>query len=162
MVAKLRVLFFFLPLLSFAQTGPGIALYTTGTEQGMGFRSSKEYRFAIDARLAKASFYSDKSKNSSFASELSLVWRVVRYEKVRFHVGLGYKADWSFPNDHRQGIIVPVGVEAFPFPFQNAGLFFESAPNALWDKAGNWSGAIRTAAGFIFYFLRSSKPNTEQ
>lgn len=111
----------------------------------------------MDVRIVKASFYSDRAKNSSFGSEFSFVYRLVKYEKVRFHVGLGYKAEWNFPNDHRQGLVVPVGVEAFPFPFQNAGLFFESAPYVLIDKAGNAVSGIRTAAGFVFYFVKKLK-----
>lgn len=142
------------------RTGIGVALYPTGTEAGIGIRTSKENRLIIDARIAKASFFTDKTKNSSFGSEFSFVYRVVKYEKVRFHLGVGYKAEWNFPNDHKHGVVVPIGVEAFPFPFQNAGLFFESAPYALIDKAGNAISGIRTAAGFIFYFVRKQKETT--
>ena len=138
-------------------TGIGIALYPTGTEAGIGIRSSKDNRLIIDARITKASFYSDRTKNYSFGSEFSFVYRMIKYEKLRFHIGAGYKAEWNFPNDHRHGLVVPIGVEAFPFPFQNAGLFFESAAYALIDKNRNAISGIRTAAGFVFYFLRKQK-----
>lgn len=153
-------------LLSFpaaSQTGIGIGLYPTGTETGFGIRSSKEARFAADARITRANVFNEKNKTSSFVTELSMIYRVVKLERVRFHVGLGYKADWNLNESHKHGVIVPVGVEAFPFPFQNAGLFFEAAPfyvadfNAKKDNAG-----IRTAAGFVFYFpVKVKKSKTE-
>lgn len=145
-----------------SQTGAGIGIYPTGTETGIGFRSGKESRLALDARLARASLYSDKAKSSSFATELSLVYRIVKYERLRFHSGLGYKADWNFPASHKHGLIIPIGVEAFPFPFQNAGLFFEAAPFALLDMQHNYSGGLRTAAGFVFYFNKPFKENKQE
>jgi len=142
-----------------AQTGPGIGLYATGSETGIGFRSGKESRWVLDARVAKANIYSEKSKASSLTSEISAVCRVVKLEKVRFHLGLGYKAEWNLNAGHRHGTVIPIGVEAFPFPFQNAGLFFEAAPFIMSDQEQNYYSGIRTAAGFIFYFPR--KPKTE-
>lgn len=158
--------FWFLIVLTFcttrvsSQTGIALAFYTTGTEQGLGFRSAKDSRCAADIRIAKPVFYTDRTKNSSFSSEVSCIVRLVRMERLRFHVGLGYKADWYFPQDHRQGLVIPLGVEAFPFPFQNAGLFFESAPFALADRSGHLVAGIRTAAGFVFYFPRTVKTQT--
>src|ERR1700759_5365563 len=114
--------------LSFAQTGPGIAILPTGTETGLGFRSSRDTHWALDVRATRANFYSEKNKTSSFVTEVSAVCRVIRLEKVKLHIGVGYRGDWNFTETNRHGIVVPVGVEAFPFPFQNAGLFFEAAP----------------------------------
>ena len=158
----LKVLF---PILMFlfsvpasSQTGIGVGLYPTGTETGFGIRTSKETRFAGDARITRANIFSDKTKSSSFVTELSLICRVVKLEKVRFHVGLGYKADWNLVESHKHGVIVPIGVEAFPFPFQNAGLFFEAAPFYVIDALAQKDNAgIRTAAGFVFYFPVKAK-----
>jgi hypothetical protein len=140
-----------------AQTGPGIGLYATGSETGIGFRSSKETRWLLDARLTKANIYSEKNKASTFASELSAVYRVVKLEKVRFHIGIGYKAEWNLNDQNRQGLVVPIGAEAFPFPFQNAGLFFEAGFFALSDPHQHYYSGIRTAAGFVFYFLKKAR-----
>ena len=138
---------------AFSQTGIGIGLYPTGTETGFGIRTSKEARLAVDARITRANmFFSEKSKVSSFVTELSLVCRVVKLEKVRFHVGLGYKTDWNLNEKNKYGLIVPVCVEAFPFTFQNAGLFFEAAPFYVSDFVSRDNGGIRTTAGFVFYF----------
>src|SRR4051812_30508778 len=109
---------FFIALFSIgllqAQTGPGVGLYPTGSETGFGFRLSKDARFTWDARVARAQFYQDRSRASGFVTENSLICRIVKLEKVRFHVGLGWKAEWSFSSANRHGLIVPVGVEAFP------------------------------------------------
>lgn len=160
----MRLLFFTLGILItglyYAQTGRGIGLYATGTETGIGFRSGKETRWVIDVRLAKANIYSERSKASSVTSELSAVCRLVKLEKVRFHLGLGYKAEWNIHAEHRHGAVIPVGVEAFPFPFQNAGLFFEAAPFMMSDPNQNYYSGIRTSAGFVFYFLRKPKKDT--
>lgn len=156
--------FFLIPLFTLwslsadSQTGIGVGLYPTGTETGFGIRTSKETRFAGDARITRANVFSDKTKVSSFVTELSLICRVVKLERVRFHVGLGYKADWNLVENSKHGLIVPVGVEAFPFPFQNAGLFFEAAPFYVIDPATQKDNAgIRTAAGFVFYFPTKAK-----
>jgi hypothetical protein len=146
------LIFLFIGCSGLTQTGIGIGIYPTGTETGLGFRSGKETRWAIDGRIAKANLYSEKTKASSFVSEVSLICRVVKLEKVRFHVGLGFKGDWSFSETNKQGPIFPIGVEAFPFPFQNAGLFFEAAPFYVTDKNAHYYTGIRTAAGFVFYF----------
>lgn len=158
------------PVLAFAllsstavsQTGIGIGLYPTGTETGFGIRTSKETRFAGDARITRANVFNEKSKTSSFVTELSLICRVVKLERVRFHVGLGYKADWNLNETHKHGVLVPVGVEAFPFPFQNAGLFFEAAPFYVSDFISKDNAGIRTAAGFVFYFPVKPKKVTTQ
>lgn len=154
------LLFISIPAVS--QTGIGIGLYPTGTETGFGIRSSKETRFAGDARITRANIFNEKSKASAFVTELSLIYRVVKLERLRFHVGVGYKADWNLNETHKHGIIVPVGVEAFPFPFQNAGLFFEAAPFYVSDFISKDNAGIRTAAGFVFYFpLKTKKIKTE-
>ena len=133
------------------QTGPGIAFYPTGTEAGLGFRSSKDSRWALDVRATRANFYSESNKTSSFVSEVSAVFRIVKLEKVRLHLGLGYRADWNFTETHKHGVVMPLGVEAFPFPFQNAGLIFEVAPFFVSDFDKSSQFGMRTVAGFVFY-----------
>lgn len=133
------------------QTGPGIALYPTGTEAGLGLRSSKDTRWALDIRATRANFYSEKNKTSSFVSEISAVCRIVKLEKVRLHLGIGYRADWNFTETHKHGLVMPLGVEAFPFPFQNAGLIFEVAPFFVSDFDKSSQFGMRTVAGFVFY-----------
>lgn len=142
----------------FSQHGPGIGVFPTGTEIGLSFRSAKDTRFAFDARVARALFNSDKTKTTSFVSEVSVICRVIKLEKVRFFVGTGARADWNFTDRHRYGISIPVGVEAFPFPFQNAGLFFEVAPYFVSDfRSNNNNAGFRAASGFIFYFPVKAK-----
>ena len=107
-----------------SQTTVGIGIYPTGTETGLGFRLNKDKRLSLDTRITKANLYSNASSTSSFISEASVIYRLVRLEKVRFHMGLGFRSNWNFTTTHKHGAIIPSGVEAFPFPFQNAGLFF--------------------------------------
>jgi hypothetical protein len=135
--------------------GSGIGIYPSGTETGLGWRSGKDTRWVLDARIAKANVIT-KPETGSFINELSLSRRVVYYEKARFHIGLGVRADWNYGNQmsHRYGIVVPIGVEAFPFPFQTAGLFFEAAPFCTFAENNRSNIGIRTVGGFIFYFLR--------
>lgn len=143
--------------LAFSQTGIGIGIYPTGTETGLGIRTSKNARWMGDLRITKANFYSNPAL-SSFINEASLVCRVIQLEKVRFHVGLGLRAEWNFGGkNNKYGGVIPIGVEAFPFPFQNAGLFFESAPFFTHDLNSTYYGGIRTVAGFIFYFPTKEK-----
>lgn len=151
----------FLNVPVFSQTGIGIGLYPTGTETGFGIRTSKESLFAGDFRIARANVFNEKSKTSSFVTEVSCIYRAVKLEKLRFHVGLGYRADWNLNENHKHGVIIPVGVEAFPFPFQNAGLFFEAAPFYVSDFQAHSkdNAGIRTAAGFVFYFPLKNKNN---
>lgn len=157
-----QLFFLFLTTIAVSKTGIGIGLYPTGTETGFGLRTSKETRFAGDARITRANIFNEKSKASAFVTELSLICRMVKLERVRFHVGLGYKADWNLNETHKHGVIVPVGVEAFPFPFQNAGLFFEAAPFYVSDFSSKDNAGIRTAAGFVFYFPVKSKTASTQ
>lgn len=136
-----------------SQTTIGVGIYPTGTETGLGLRLNKDKHLSLDARVTRANFYSDsKTGQSSFLTELSAIYRLVLLEKVRFHLGLGFRADWNFVTSYKYGAVVPVGVEAFPFPFQNAGLFFEAAPFFVSDIHSKWTGGIRTVAGFVFYF----------
>lgn len=154
---KLILLFaFILPKLN-AQTSLGIGIYPTGTETGLGFRSSKESRLIADVRISKANFYSNQAQ-SSFISEASAVFKLVHLEKIRFHIGIGARTEWNFGGKkNKYGGVIPIGVEAFPFPFQNAGLFFESAPFFTHDLEHVYSAGIRTVAGFLFYFPLKEK-----
>lgn len=137
------------------QTSVGLGLYPTGTEAGLGFRLNKDKRLSCDARIAKANFYS-KPNVSSCITELSAIWRVILLEKVRLHLGLGFRTEWNPDSRHKVGGVIPVGVEAFPFSFQNAGLIFEVAPFYAGDDHSNWSAGIRTVAGFVFYFPKQN------
>lgn len=146
---------------SFAQspkTGIGLGIYPTGTETGFGFRSSRDNRWVVDIRATRANVFT-KPNSGSFVNEASLLYRVAYYEKIRFHLGVGGRADWNFAEgqSHRYGFVTPLGVEAFPFPFQHAGLFFEAAPFCTWASSGTTNMGIRTVAGFVFYFLKKDK-----
>ncbi|MFI5203513.1 MAG: hypothetical protein ACHQF2_03365 [Flavobacteriales bacterium] len=146
-----------------AQYGPGIGIYPTGTETGLGFRSGKDTRLALDLRITRANMFSQPG-TSTFVTECNLIYRAVRLEKVRFHLGIGYKADWNLNSDaDKHGVNLPIGVEAFPFAFQNAGLFFEASPFGIYDANDNFHYGIRTVAGFVFYFPKKSaeKPITQ-
>ncbi len=136
-----------------SQTSVGIGLYPTGTEAGLGFRLNKDKKVALDARITRANLYSDqKVGQSNFLIELSAVYRIVLLERVRFHLGLGFRGDWNLVTSDKYGAVMPLGVEAFPFPFQNAGLIFEAAPFYVSDLHSKWVAGIRTMAGFVFYF----------
>lgn len=147
-------------------TGIGIALFPTGTDVGLGIRTNKNKKWVLDARIAKANFYT-QGNQSSFTNEASAVCRVVKLEKVRFHAGIGVRTEWHWGPDNRYGLVAPLGVEAFPFPFQNAGLFFEVAPfftessgfflHNMTGKGSNYVAGLRTVAGFVFYFPRKDR-----
>lgn len=155
----LLFLFFGYTLILKCQTSAGIAFYPTGTEAGLGFRLNKDKRISADARVTKANFYSSNNTPSTFISEISAIYRLVLLEKVRFQIGLGFRSDWNFTTKHKHGAVVPIGVEAFPFPFQNAGLIFEVAPYYETDDKANWQGGMRTVAGFVFYFPTKKTQN---
>jgi hypothetical protein len=168
----MKKLLFLLTILSFSlanvaisqDTRFGIGFYPTGTEVGIGYRSAKQTRFAFDLRATKANFYSNP-QNGTMINEASAVYRIFFYEKVRMHMGLGFRADWNFSkaHDHRLGIVMPIGVEAFPFPFQNAGLIFEVAPYCTSDRSGdNLNLGMRTIAGFVFYIVKKEKNETSK
>lgn len=150
---------FITALTSKSQTTVGIGIYPTGTETGLGFRLNKDKHLSLDARVTKANLYSDAKLISSFLSEISAIYRLVLLEKVRFHIGVGFRGNWNFTNTNKYGAIIPIGVEAFPFSFQNAGLFFEAAPFFETDQTANWQGGVRTVAGFVFYFPKKIKKN---
>lgn len=145
-----------------SQTTIGIGIYPTGTETGLGFRLNKDKHFSLDTRVTKANLYSNASSPSSFLSEVSAIYRLILLEKVRFHLGIGFRSNWNFSSTHKHGVVIPIGVEAFPFPFQNAGLFFEAAPFFETDTKQNWQGGIRTVAGFVFYFPKKLKKTTNE
>lgn len=135
-----------------SQTSVGLGFYPTGTEAGLGFRLNKEKHVSLDARITKANLHSSNTTSSSFVSEISGIYRLIFLEKVRFHMGIGFRSNWNFTLNHKHGVVVPTGVEAFPFPFQNAGLIFEVAPFFETDDKLTWQGGMRTVAGFVFYF----------
>lgn len=149
----ITVLFVFLSftLSGLAQTGVGIGIYPTGTETGLGFRSGKNSRFFVEGCITKANLY-NKPLASSALSEIAMGVRVVKLEKVFLNVGLGIRGEWNSNKNNKIGAIIPVSIEAFPFPFQNAGLFFGAAFFYTSDLDKDYYVGIRTAAGFVFYF----------
>jgi hypothetical protein len=158
------LLFYFLLILSHiskSQTSVGVGIYPTGTEMGLGFRLNKDKKLCLDARLTRANFYSSPGI-SSFVTELNAVYRVVFLEKVRFHIGFGARTDWNFSTSHKLGGVMPIGVEAFPFSFQNAGLFFEVAPFYVTDHDSKYNAGFRTVAGLVFYFPKRSPAKSNQ
>ena len=149
-------------LISKSQTTVGIGLYPTGSEAGLGFRLNKDKRVSFDARVAKASIYSSSTIPSVFVTELNFIYRAILLEKVRFHTGIGFRSDWNLTQTHKHGAIIPIGVEGFPFSFQNAGIFFEVAPFFETDNKNNWQGGLRTVAGFVFYFPKTLKKTNNE
>jgi hypothetical protein len=147
-------------MISFSQTGVGVGLYPTGTEVGIGFRSAKNSRACLDARISKA-FFAPKAGSSSFLSELNVIFRAVLLEKVRFHIGIGGRAEWNIDRPNKYGAVIPIGVEGFPFSFQNAGIFFEVAPYFAHDMIKDYNAGLRTVAGFVFYFPTKSASETK-
>ena len=143
--------------------GFGIGIYGSGTETGFGYRSSKNTRLAADIRVAKANIFTEP-QTGSIVNEASLIYRIAYYEKARFFVGIGARVDWGIGQnaageaiDNKYGVVFPMGAEAFPFPFQNAGLFFEAGPFVTTADGENYNIGIRTVTGFAFYFLRPAK-----
>lgn len=149
-------LLLFSALFADAQTGVGIGLYPTGTETGLGLRLNKDKRLCLDARAARALFNSGTG-TSSFLTEVSGIYRIKLLEKVRFHMGIGFRGDWNLKAPHKMGGVIPIGCEAFPFPFQNAGLIFEVAPYYVTDDGTVWNAGVRTIAGFVFFFPTKAK-----
>lgn len=149
-------MFLFNSLFSRSQTGVGIGLYPTGTEAGIGFRSSRNSIACLDARVGKAVF-SPKAGASAFITELGVVFRAVLLEKVRFHVGINSRGEFNVDRPNKYGAVIPIGVEGFPFSFQNAGIFFEVAPYYAADWVKDYSAGLRTVAGFVFYFPTKTK-----
>ncbi len=131
----------------------GVGIYGSGTETGLGFRSGKDTRFAADIRVAKANIFTEPN-TGSLINEVSCIYRLAYYERTRFFVGIGARFDWGIGEfqDDRYGVVMPIGVEAYPFPFQNAGLFFEAAPFLTTDAGESYNFGIRTITGFSFYF----------
>lgn len=156
------ILFLFITTLSISfnaqKFGVGIAFYPTGTEPGFGLRTSKNKMFFADIRLTKATIF--RNPNSGILiNEASTVFRVIQYGKVRLHLGIGARAEWNFtPNQlNRYGFVAPLGVEAFPFPFQNAGLFFETGFYTTFSADNSINLGLRSVAGFVFYFIKKEK-----
>lgn len=139
-----------------SQTGVGIGFYPTGTEAGIGFRSGKNSLACLDARISKAIF-TPKAGSSSFISELNVIFRTVLLEKIRFHIGIGGRGEWNIDRPNKYGAVIPIGVEGFPFAFQNAGIFFEVAPYYASDWIKDFNAGLRTVAGFVFYFPTKTK-----
>jgi hypothetical protein len=139
-------------------TGVGIGIYPTGTETGFGFRSAKNKHYTIDVRVTKANLFTNP-EGGTIINEASWLYKIAYYERVRLHAGMGLRADWNLDKTaaHRYGFVTPLGIEAFPFPFQNAGLFFEAAPFCTWNNERNTNLGVRTVAGFVFYFVRKQK-----
>jgi len=141
----------FFSITAIAQTGIGIGIYPTGTETGLGFRSGKNSKFFVEGCITKANLYNSPIASSAL-SELAMGVRVVKLEKVFLNIGLGVRAEYNSNKNNKIGAIIPISVEAFPFPFQNAGLFFGAGLFYTSDLKKDTYAGIRTAAGFVFYF----------
>lgn len=138
--------------------GPGVGMYASGSETGMGFHLIKDSRWSMEARFARTNIFV-QSQTGSWVTEAALLYRVAYHDKVRCHIGVGPKADFQIAESltDRFGLSFPIGVEAFPFPFQNAGLFFEAAPFYVTAGGNDINYGIRTSSGFVFYFVRQDK-----
>ena len=158
MKAKALIILFFISVSCYSQTKVGIGIYPTGSETGLGFRLNKDKKINFETRISKANF-SNSPSLSQFINETSVLWRLVLLEKVRFHMGIGFRGEFNLIATSKFGGVLPIGIEAFPFPFQNAGLFFEAAPFYTINHENQWSSGIRTVAGFVFYFPQK---NTKQ
>lgn len=163
----MRSILFFFMIFSFlknanSQTGVGIGFYPTGTEAGIGFRSGKNSVACLDTRVGKALF-TPKAGTSGFISELNVIFRTVLLEKIRFHIGIGGRGEFNIDRPNKYGPVIPIGIEGFPFAFQNAGVFFEVAPYYASDWVKDYNAGLRTVAGFVFYFPTKSKvaPDTK-
>jgi hypothetical protein len=146
------------PTINRVKTGAGIGFYPTGTEPGIGYRSGKNTRFATDIRMARANIFTNPNKGS-WVNEASFIYRCLKLEKIRVHIGLGARADWTLVKgeQNRFGAVLPIGIEAFPFPFQIGGLFFEIAPFATTTNGTNWNVGLRAASGFVIYVPSKAK-----
>jgi hypothetical protein len=135
----------------------GIGILPTGSEIGINFRSSKDKTLFFDARVSKVNILLNKN-SGGFINEASLVYRISQNEKLRFNIGLGLRTEWNFTTkqNQRYGMVLPIGIEAFPFPFQNGGLFFEIAPYFSNDKTNLQNIGVRSSSGFIYYFTAKS------
>lgn len=160
MNAKALIILFFISISCYSQTKVGIGIYPTGTETGLGFRLNKDKKINFETRITKANF-SNSPNLSQFINETSVLWRLVLLEKVRFHMGVGFRGEFNLLSTSKFGGVLPIGVEAFPFPFQNAGLFFEAAPFYTINQDNQWNSGIRTVAGFVFYFPQKSTKQHE-
>lgn len=142
------------------KTGAGIGLYPTGTEPGIGYRTRKNSKFAADIRMARTNVFTNPNKGS-WVNEASFIYRPLLLEKIRLHIGLGARVDWTLVAGERNrfGAVMPLGIEAFPFPFQIGGLFFEVAPFATTTNGSNWNFGLRAASGFVIYIPTKKKKN---
>ena len=76
------------------KTGAGIGIYPTGTETGLGYRSSRTNRWVIDVRITKANAFTEP-RGGTLINEASWIYRIAYHERVRFHAGVGARADWN-------------------------------------------------------------------
>lgn len=136
----------------------GLGVLPTGSEIGINFRSSKDKPLFLDLRVSKVNILLNKN-SGGFINESSLIYRISKHEKLRFNLGLGLRLESSITpkQNQRGGVVIPLGIEAFPFPFQNGGLFFEVAPYFTSDKVNYQNLGIRSSSGFIYYFTSKSK-----
>src|ERR1700744_1025310 len=107
MKRALVIILFLNSFIMYCQTTIGIGLYPTGTETGLGLRLNKDKRISMAARITRANFYSNPGV-SSFSTELSGIYRIIVLEKVRFHVGLGFRTDWNLSTSHKYGAVIPI------------------------------------------------------
>jgi hypothetical protein len=148
--------FIFLVVLT-AKGQVGVGLYPSGTEPGISFKTSKVKPVYADIRFTDF-FFSD-SDHFKFKSEVLVKRRFTYFERINFVVGVGPRMEYYSNDNLFYGVVAPLAVEAFPFPFPNAGLFFEVGPYYTTDFSGQFHGGFRTASGINFYFVNRKISN---
>ncbi|MFN6944476.1 MAG: hypothetical protein ACK4ND_05980 [Cytophagaceae bacterium] len=155
---KTIILHTLLSILSFSSYSQvGLGVYPSGSEAGLSFKTSKLNSFFADIRMSDFNF-SQNIEELSFKNEVFAKYRLTYFERINFIIGLGPRMEFYGQRRPFWGIAAPIAVEAFPFPFPNAALFFEVAPFYASDLHGQYHGGFRTASGINFYFVpRKSK-----
>jgi hypothetical protein len=139
---------------AFSQVGIGV--YAGGNEPGLTFNTSRYGKYFVDFRISDVLLPQDRSE-FRIRSEVMLKRRFTYFDRANFILGLGGRVRHTGSEGTFYGISLPVAVEAFPFPFPNAGLFFEVGPYLASDFNGRSVGGFRTASGINFYFFRQQK-----
>ncbi|WMJ73194.1 hypothetical protein RCC89_08465 [Cytophagaceae bacterium ABcell3] len=151
----LLTLFIFLgtlstPFFTFAQVGIGV--YPSGSEPGLSFKTSQRTKFFADIRLQDLQ-YTNFADQQHIKTELLAKRRFNWFDRINFVIGIGPRAEFYGHQDNFFGVVAPIAVEGFPFPFPNAGLFFEVAPYYSSDFNGNFHSGFRTVSGINFFFV---------
>jgi hypothetical protein len=141
---------------AFSQVGIGV--YPSGNEPGFGFKTSHKGKWFADIRIADVLLPQDRDM-FRVRGEVLAKRRFTYFERVNFVTGIGPRIEYSGNTGSFYGLVIPVAVEAFPFPFPNAGLFFEVGTYGVTDFEGPIKAGFRTVAGINFYFTRNNTLN---